>query len=482
MRPLRRLWSLLIPSRASTQTWMILTFILFVGIAVVAVGLYLLFVVRNDVGLTTQRVLRQEAERIATRIEATPPANRADTVREIAVLTGHHLTVIGPDSLYLDVQATQPVEGLDASTAPEMQAARIDGLGYADRIGPNGQHLYYVAAYRPAAELTIRVGQAESPLLLLVKRMEVILIAGMVMALLLAMLGSWIAAQKVIRPLKAITRSSRIISEGTITEPIAVDSRAAEFQDLAKSLNRMSDSFQEKIDDLEKLARLQNEFIGNVSHEVRNPIFAVGGYLETLGSPTLTDEMRQKYSEKGLKNLERLNNLFNDLIEIARLEYREDLIKENIFDLQELVEEIVETLAPKAHEKGLELATQNPPIFVRADRNRIRQVVMNLIENAIAYTDEGTIRVRLRRRLEKVRMEVVDTGRGIGEEHLENIFQRFYRVDPNRSRKSGGTGLGLSIVKQILQAHGEPIHVESTHGRGTRFWFELPYAEEPVEA
>jgi signal transduction histidine kinase len=104
-------------------------------------------------------------------------------------------------------------------------------------------------------------------------------------------------------------------------------------------------------------------------------------------------------------------------------------------------------------------------------------VVTNLIDNAIVYTDDGTIRCRFRRRLDKVRVEIIDTGRGIPDEHLERIFERFYRVDPDRSRRSGGTGLGLSIVHQILHAHGEQIHVESTVGRGTRFWFELPYAE-----
>ena len=104
-------------------------------------------------------------------------------------------------------------------------------------------------------------------------------------------------------------------------------------------------------------------------------------------------------------------------------------------------------------------------------------MLTNLIDNAIAYTEEGHVRCRMRRHRDKIRVEVVDTGRGIPDDHLDRIFERFYRVDAARSRKQGGTGLGLSIVKQILQAHGEPIHVESTAGRGTRFWFELPLAE-----
>jgi signal transduction histidine kinase len=300
----------------------------------------------------------------------------------------------------------------------------------------------------------------------------------------LALFGSWVAAYQVVTPLKAIRNSAQRVSEGQFAGKINIDSRAAEFQDLAQSLNRASESFREKIDELERLTRLQSEFIGNVGHEVRNPIFAISGYLEALGSPTLPDKQRKRYAEKGLTNLQRLSNLFDDLIEIARLEYREDLIKKNVFDLQELVDEVVDMLRPKAEKKGLTLDIDNPQLMVRADRSRIRQVLVNLVDNAIAYTDEGSVRCRFHRRLDKVRIEVVDTGKGIDEDHLDRIFERFYRVDPDRSRESGGTGLGLSIVKQILQAHGEKIHVESTVDRGTRFWFELPYAAErsPVEA
>jgi signal transduction histidine kinase len=141
-------------------------------------------------------------------------------------------------------------------------------------------------------------------------------------------------------------------------------------------------------------------------------------------------------------------------------------------------------LRPKAEEKDLDLQADIPRFFVSADRSRIRQVLVNLIENAIAYTNSGSVRCRVQRRAEKIRIQVVDTGQGIDEDHLERIFERFYRVDEDRARDSGGTGLGLSIVQQIIHAHGEEIHVESTKGRGTRFWFELPYAPAPetVEA
>lgn len=481
MRWLDRFTELIIPKRASTHTWMILTFALFVGLAVLAVGLYVAFVLRGETRDATQAMLYDQAERIAIQIEqADTPAEREEVVRGISRLTDLRITVADADSVLLDVQENRLLSEDRLMQQPEMQV-ESGAVRFTERRNAEGQLMLFVALHRPESGLIVRVGQPEPPLVSLVQRMLVALVVGMVMALLLAILGSWVAAHQVTSPLQAIRNSARRIAEGDLDQKIRVDSRAAEFQELAMSLNRMSDSFRRQINELQRLTQLQNEFIGNVGHEVRNPIFAVSGYLEALGSGTLQPDMRKRYAEKGLINLHRLQNLFNDLIEIARLEYREDLIKSKMFDLQELLEEVGDMLRPKAAHKGLSLEIENPHLFVEADRNRIRQVLTNLIDNAIAYTDEGTVRCRFRRRLDKVRVEVIDTGRGIPEDHLERIFERFYRVDPDRSRRSGGTGLGLSIVHQILHAHGEQIHVESTVGRGTRFWFELPYQEVEAE-
>ncbi|MFT4605544.1 MAG: signal transduction histidine kinase [Rhodothermales bacterium] len=464
---------LVFPTRASTQTWMILTFALFVGIAVVAVGLYVTFVVGSEIDSAVRQTLYQQASRVAERIEGVEDENRRAIVREVAGLADFQITVLNADGQAFAYDGFRPVQTPDISGAAEL-AGLTDGLARYEKRTEGGQHMLYAAVHRPASGLVVRVGQIRPPLVSLLGRMRVALIVAMIMAFFLTLLGSWIAAKRVTEPLESLRRSAREISEGNMTEPIVVESRASEFQDLADSLNRMTETYRSQIAELQRLAAVQNEFIGNVSHEVRNPIFSVGGYLEALASGSLSDHQRKFYAEKGLTNLQRLNNLFNDLIEIARLEYREDLINASPFDLQELVDEVAEQLIPKAGEKGLELIFSNPKLFVRADRARIRQVLVNLIDNAIAYSDVGTVRCRFRRHLEKIRVEVVDTGRGIPEDHLENIFERFYRVDPDRSRKSGGTGLGLSIVKQILHAHGETVHVESTAGRSTRFWFELP--------
>lgn len=477
----RSIWDVLLPRRASTQTWMVTTFALFVGVAVVGVGLYVLLVLRGEMRTAMQQTLRDQAHRIAVQVEQdSSETRRGRIVENLTKLQDLRITLVTPDTTYRPSSTRSdslPSDTLiDVSALERMEAETIQ---FAQIASGSEQSLFVAALYRPASRLIVQVAQPPPPLYNLAQRSQVVLILGMILALMLALIGSFVAAYQVTTPLTRISETARRVADGEFAGKIRVDSRAAEFQDLAESLNRASDAFREKIEELERMTRLQSEFIGNVSHEVRNPIFSISGYLEALGTPGLNDKQQKMYAEKALTNLNRLQNLFNDLIDIARLEYREDLINRSVFDLKDLVNEVAEMLRPKAEEKDLDLQADVPQFFVHADRSRIRQVLRNLIENGIAYTSSGSVRCRVQRRLDKVRIEIVDTGQGIDEDHLDRIFERFYRVDPDRSRESGGTGLGLSIVKQILQAHGEDIHVESTKGRGTRFWFELPYEPDP---
>jgi signal transduction histidine kinase len=476
----RTLTDAVLPRRASTRTWMVLTFALFVGVAVVAVALYTVLVLRGEMDTAMRQTLRDQADRIATRVESADPPRRQSIVQNLTALTDLHVAVVTSDTSY---RASSMPQGADSlarfSSFPD---GTEETTRFAESSGPDDETLYTVALHRPNSGFIVQVTQRAPPLYHLVQRSQVVLILGMVLALILALIGSFIATYQVTTPLQRIRETARRVADGKFAGKIRVDSRAAEFQDLADSLNRAGAAIREKIEELERLTRLQSEFIGNVSHEVRNPIFAISGYLEALGTPGLGDEQRKSYAEKALTNLERLQNLFNDLIDIARLEYREDLINRSVFDLKDLVDEVAEMLRPKAEEKDLSLQADVPRFFVDADRSRIRQVLVNLIENAIAYTESGSVRCRVQRRAEKVRVQVVDTGQGIDEDHLDRIFERFYRVDEDRARDSGGTGLGLSIVQQIIHAHDEEIHVESTKGRGTRFWFELPYAPAPETA
>ena len=483
---LREVTSTLLPKRASTQTWMFLTFVVFVGTAVLVVGLYARLVFHRETDSAARKQLREQALQIATTLGKADTYNDAWVAAEqTSRVLGMRIVALAGDSIYLDISGNTFIPPFDLPPDLDEELHIDEGrMRYVRHTTPDGDPILIVAVNHALTGFTIQLYAPEPPLYALARRMQIALIAGMIAALGLAMFGSWVASRRVIKPLHAINDRARKITEGRLDQKILVDSRAAEVQDLATSLNRMSGKFRQKIDDLERLANLQSEFIGNVSHEVRNPIFAVSGYLEALATPVLKPEQQKRYAEKALQNLERLSNLFNDLIEIARLEYREDMIRPELFDLGELARELEEVLKPKAAKKELGLEIETPSLVIFADRDRIRQVLVNLIENAIVYTDKGSVQFRYRRRQDKVRIEITDTGKGISEDHLDRIFERFYRVDPDRSRKSGGTGLGLSIVKQILHAHGEQIHVESTIGRGTRFWFDLPLEPEssPVES
>lgn len=459
---------------------MVLTFALFVGMAVVGVALYVVLVLRGEMQTAMQQTLREQADRVAVQVEKADPPRRQDIVDNLTELTDLRVAVVTSDSSYRPSASASLRDTLPRRSS--LAQMEDETTRFTESTNPDGELVFTAALYRPEAGLIVQVTQLAPPLYHLVQRSQLVLILGMALALILALIGSFVAAYQVTTPLQRIGETARRVADGKFAGKIRIDSRAAEFQDLAESLNRAGAAIREKIDELERLTRLQSEFIGNVSHEVRNPIFAISGYLEALGTPGLGDDQRKSYAEKALTNLERLQNLFNDLIDIARLEYREDLINRSVFDLKDLIDEVTEMLRPKAEEKDLDLQADVPRFFVNADRSRIRQVLVNLIENAIAYTNTGSVRCRVQRRAEKVRIQVVDTGQGIDEDHLERIFERFYRVDEDRARDSGGTGLGLSIVQQIIHAHDEDIHVESTKGRGTRFWFELPYAPTPETA
>lgn len=473
----RSFGDLFLPRRASTQTWMVLTFALFVGMAVVGVALYVVLVLRGEMQTAMQQTLREQAERIAVQVEKADASRRQGIVDNLTELTDMRVAVITPDTRYRPSDSGSSWDTLPHRSS--LSQLEEETTRFTESTNASGEPVFTAALYQPSTGLIVQVTRLAPPLYHLVQRSQIVLILGMALALILALIGSFVAAYQVTTPLQRIGETARRVADGKFAGKIRIDSRAAEFQDLAESLNRAGAAIREKIEELERLTRLQSEFIGNVSHEVRNPIFAISGYLEALGTPGLGDDQRKSYAEKALTNLERLQNLFNDLIDIARLEYREDLINRSAFDLKDLIDEVTEMLRPKAEKKDLDLQADVPRFFVNADRSRIRQVLVNLIENAIAYTESGSVRCRVQRRAEKVRIQVVDTGQGIDEDHLERIFERFYRVDEDRARDSGGTGLGLSIVHQIIQAHDEEIHVESTKGRGTRFWFELPYAPTP---
>jgi two-component system phosphate regulon sensor histidine kinase PhoR len=234
-----------------------------------------------------------------------------------------------------------------------------------------------------------------------------------------------------------------------------------------------------EIELLKQNEEFRKEFLQNLSHEFKTPVFAIQGYVDTLLDGALHNpEVNEKFLSRTSKNVDRLVNLLTDLDEISKLETGELSLNKSAFVIQDLIKEVVDTLAIHKVEKNIKFQIKKgceAPLTVVADKEKIKQVVTNLISNAIKYgINNGYILASFYMMDGKnVLIEISDNGSGIAEDHLPRLFERFYRTDHARSRKIGGSGLGLSICKHIIEAHGQDIHVRSKPMVGTTFGFTL---------
>ncbi len=279
----------------------------------------------------------------------------------------------------------------------------------------------------------------------------------------------------------SMTASAREMSRGDRERRIEqVEMPLTELHELADAINAMATRAKADIAEMKRLERVRSEFLGNVSHELRTPIFSVQGYIETLIDGAVDDRtVRDDFLNKAHQNVLRLHTLLTDLIEISRIESGEMKMSFRYFDAAEYFSTITEELRPTAEIAGVELEfhvvdNARGGISVLGDRERLKQVLVNLTENAIKYNHPGgRVIVELEAKESEAVVRVRDNGIGIPQEDIGRIFERFYRVSKDRSRAVGGSGLGLAIVKHIVEAHGTTIRVESEHGRGSVFSFSL---------
>lgn len=263
---------------------------------------------------------------------------------------------------------------------------------------------------------------------------------------------------------------------GEDREPVSLES----LKDLQNELLDFAEKKQEEIDRLKKLETFRREFIADVSHELKTPIFAAQGFLHTLLDGAVNDRnVRMKFLKKAARSLDGLDALVQDLLVLSHIETGQIKMHFETFDIYKLTEEVLEQFEDKVEKKnvGLKIDGTHSTIMVYGDAQRIGQVVTNLVSNAIRHSyEEGEVIVRFDEGRKYVRVSVQDFGEGIPEEHHNRIFERFYRVDKSRTREKGkgGTGLGLAIVKHILEGHSTRAEVESTPGRGSVFSFKLP--------
>jgi two-component system phosphate regulon sensor histidine kinase PhoR len=248
--------------------------------------------------------------------------------------------------------------------------------------------------------------------------------------------------------------------------------------DVEQEVKEWAGAKKREIDVLKKQEQFRREFLSNVSHEFKTPLFAIQGYIETLQDCLIDDpDMATKFLKKAANNVDRLSYLINDLDSISKLESGEIPINYQKFDFVVLAKEVMEGLEDNAKNKSIKLSFKEKytsPAYVKADREKIRQVMINLVQNSLKYgKPNGSTAIKIFELHDQYLIEVTDDGIGIEEKHLARLFERFYRIDSHRSREEGGTGLGLAIVKHILEAHQQIISVRSTLQIGTTFAFTL---------
>ncbi len=273
---------------------------------------------------------------------------------------------------------------------------------------------------------------------------------------------------------------SIVLSRDVHTREIFSELKDKKVEDIGEELTAWADTNDKEIARLKEAEQFRKQYLGNVAHELKTPIFNVQGYISTLLDGGLEDELiNRKYLERAEKSIDRLINIVNDLDTISKLESSMNKLDMEKFDVVALAKEIADQAEIEADKKGIRISVKGAenlpsPFWVQADKHYIGQVFVNLIINSIRYGKEGgQTRIRFRDMLDKILVEVEDNGLGIGKEDLPRVFERFYRTDKGRSREQGGTGLGLAIVKHIIEAHGERITVRSEPGVGSTFSFTL---------
>lgn len=324
--------------------------------------------------------------------------------------------------------------------------------------------------------LFVETGESFAPALVSLRRLLTFLALGFVAVAGMALGGGYLLVRRALRPVEEITRSAESITSRNLSERLPAPPTGDEFELLSEALNRM-------IARLDEAFQYNRRFLADASHELRTPLTVLQGELESLVQEShLTPELRERLGST-LEEVSRLTHIVAGLFALARLDAGEAQIARTRFDLAQLAASTADQMLLLAEDKNIQISiTAARSVWVEGDRARWKQVVVNLLDNAIKYTPAGgAISLTVAARDAEAVLEVSDNGIGIPPAALPHIFERFYRVDPARSRDLGGAGLGLSIVKSICAAHGGRVSTQSTPDQGSTFQVHLPLATAPTE-
>ena len=318
--------------------------------------------------------------------------------------------------------------------------------------------------------------------LLLKAEWWVVLLAWLMTFVSVSLIALWFIVKYVAYKLRPIY--SVVFSRDVHTGEIVDELKGKRVENISDELNAWADDNDKEISRLKDAEKFRKQYLGNVAHELKTPVFNIQGYISTLLDGGLEDEMiNRKYLERAEKSVDRMINIINDLDTIARLESDMNEMRFETFDVVALAKDIAEQSEIEASKRGISITVKGADdlpsrFWVSADKFYIGQVLQNLIANSIRYgKDGGQTKITCRDMLDKILVEVEDNGIGISKSDAPRVFERFYRTDKGRSREQGGTGLGLAIVKHVVEGHGEHVSVRSELGVGSTFTFTLKKVE-----
>ena len=287
----------------------------------------------------------------------------------------------------------------------------------------------------------------------------------------IGMILVYASSKKITSPLLQMNEAAKVIAGGNFEQRVEISSED-EVGQLAESFNHMAES-------LDKYEKVRRDFIANVSHDLRSPLTSIQGFLGAILDGTIPEQKQEHYLNIVLEETKRLTKLTNDIVELSRAQTSTITLEKKRFDINDLIRESIERLEPRLKQKDIQINAMfaEKETFVCADRDKIARVIYNLVDNAIKFSGEGIEIETALKENKKLLVSVKDYGKGISEEDVKYVFDRFYKVDSSRGKDKTGSGLGLSIVREFLLAHGENIAVKSEEGKGTTFLFCLKLAE-----
>lgn len=458
------------------------TFILLLIFGITAISSYSILFIRNYLLSEGEKQILNDTEWLTITIENLRLDDSFETnLNEAARTSGYRLSIYDEQGVLF-----AEVPFFESEQAPDRLGGQIlrslSSTSHRILPGPSDDDLLIAFSkltpeFNPAGFLKVSIpkDQIYEP----IKTIRWIIYTGMFISIGLVLMVSILFSRYISRPILQLESAARDIADGNTDRTLDLD-RKDEFGTLAKSLNRMAQKLRADNLELVKMNRKQSQFFADITHEIRNPLHTIAGSIEMVQMGGLDPEKELKYLQTAERQTHRIDRLFKDLLTLQRYDSDEHFIRKRTFSIRSVIETLLETHEKEAIEKGLQLTANTGPERVFADPDKIEQVLENLITNAIKFTPKGEVRINTQNTEPggAVRIEVSDTGAGISDEHIERLFDRFYRTDKARSRDKGGTGLGLSVVKSILNAHGSDILVESTPGKGSRFYFTLPHAPE----